>query len=93
MKILTEILKDFKNRKIVVIGDVMLDKTIFGDVSRISSEAPAPIIEVKNESYHPGGAANVAANISSLNGNVSLFGFVGRDAEAGILSNELSRTA
>lgn len=90
MNNLKNILNSFSHKKIVVVGDVMLDKTVIGEVSRISPEAPAPIIKVKEEFYTPGGAANVAANVSSLGGNVSLFGFVGRDNNAGILSEILS---
>lgn len=90
MNNLKNILNNFSHKKITVIGDVMLDKTIIGDVSRVSPEAPAPVIKVKEEFYTPGGAANVAANISSLGGNVSLFGFVGRDSNAEILSGILS---
>ncbi|VVB82631.1 FAD synthase [uncultured archaeon] len=81
------LLDNFSNAKIVVIGDVMLDKYIFGNVSRISPEAPVPIITVNEETYRLGGAANVAANISSLGGNVSLFGFVGNDENSKILSS------
>jgi D-beta-D-heptose 7-phosphate kinase / D-beta-D-heptose 1-phosphate adenosyltransferase len=81
------LLNNFSNAKIVVIGDVMLDKYIFGNVSRISPEAPVPILTVNEESYRLGGAANVAANISSLGGDVSLFGFVGKDENSKILSN------
>ena len=82
---LSELLKNFSNQKIIVIGDVMLDKTVVGDVSRISPEAPVSIINVNNEIYGLGGAANVAANVSSLNGNTSLFGFTGKDKAAEIL--------
>lgn len=89
MNNLKKILDNFKQKKITVIGDVMLDKTVIGDVSRISPEAPAPVIKVKEEFYTPGGAANVAANVSSLGGNVSLFGFVGKDNNAKILSEIL----
>ena len=88
---LLEILKNFPSRKITVIGDVMLDKTILGEVSRISPEAPVPVLSAKREVYGPGGASNSAANVSSLGGNASLFGFVGRDDNARILSEVLAR--
>ncbi len=91
MERLLEILKGFSKRKITVIGDVMLDKTIIGEVSRISPEAPIQIVNVKEELYEPGGAANTAANLASLGGNVSLFGFAGRDNNANVLSEILGK--
>ncbi len=91
MERLLEFLKDFSKKKILVIGDVMLDKTIVGDVSRISPEAPIQIVNVREEFYEPGGAANTAANIASLEGNVSLFGFVGEDYNAEVLLKILNK--
>lgn len=85
-KKILEILQNFKNRKVIVVGDVMLDKSIIGHASKISPEAPVPVVAVTEEIYLPGGAANVAANISSLEGKVSLFGFVGNDESGEILS-------
>lgn len=82
---LSEIISDFKNRRITVIGDVMLDKTIVGHISRISPEAPTPILDIENEFYNAGGAANVAANISTLGGKVNIFGFIGDDEAGKIL--------
>jgi len=76
--------------KITVIGDVMLDKTISGEVNRISPEAPVPIVNINEEIYKPGGAANTAANISSLGGKVYLFGFIGKDENAKILLDILN---
>lgn len=73
-------LEEFKKLNVAVVGDVMLDQFIWGEVSRISPEAPVPIVEVRGESFVPGGAANVANNIRSLRGKVSLFGVVGNDA-------------
>jgi len=89
MKKLWEIISNFKDKKITVIGDVMLDKYIVGNSTRISPEAPVPIIEVKEEFYECGGAANVAANIASLEGRVSLFGFIGKDESGAILKKLL----
>ncbi len=80
-----EILKKFKNQKIAVIGDLILDKYIHGEVDRISPEAPVPIVRVMKERYVPGGAANVAANISTLGGKPILFGIVGNDGYKDIL--------
>jgi D-glycero-beta-D-manno-heptose-7-phosphate kinase len=80
-----EILRKFKNQKIAVIGDLILDKYIYGDVDRISPEAPVPIVKVIREKFVPGGAANVAANISTLGGSPFLFGIVGKDQYKDIL--------
>ena len=68
--------------RILVVGDVMLDQFIWGGVSRISPEAPVPVVEFARESFMPGGAANVARNLTSLQAAVDLFGVVGRDAVA-----------
>ena len=57
-----EIIKKFKDQKIAVFGDLILDKYIYGDVNRISPEAPVPIVKVLKEKIVPGGAANVARN-------------------------------
>ncbi len=56
----------FKKSKILVVGDAMLDKYLFGNIDRISPEAPVPILKIKEEKLKPGGAANVAANVRSL---------------------------
>jgi D-beta-D-heptose 7-phosphate kinase/D-beta-D-heptose 1-phosphate adenosyltransferase len=63
----------------VVLGDVMLDEFIWGDVSRISPEAPVPVVDVKRESTHLGGAANVLANLLTLGANGCVVGIVGND--------------
>jgi D-beta-D-heptose 7-phosphate kinase/D-beta-D-heptose 1-phosphate adenosyltransferase len=65
--------------RILVIGDVMLDQFIWGSVSRISPEAPVPVVDFSHESYMPGGAANVARNLSALNAGTELFSVVGKD--------------
>ena len=79
MSSLTEIIERFSSIRILVIGDVILDHYIFGDVSRISPEAPVPVVEVKEESFRLGGAANTVANIRSLGGQVDVVSVVGRD--------------
>ncbi len=79
---LLNLIRRFAGRRVTVWGDLMLDEFLRGHVSRISPEAPVPIVEVREHSYHLGGAGNVAANISSLGGKASAFGVVGRD-EAG----------
>lgn len=68
--------------KILVIGDVMLDKFIRGEVKRLSPEAPVPVLLAQSESAHLGGGANVAANACALGAEVSLIGVIGKDAPA-----------
>src|SRR5258708_37420342 len=68
--------------RVLVVGDVMLDQFLWGQVSRISPEAPVPVVEFQRESFMPGGAANVARNLAALNVPVELFGVVGRDQAA-----------
>ncbi|MDO9577856.1 MAG: PfkB family carbohydrate kinase [Candidatus Cloacimonadales bacterium] len=74
-----ETLSKFSDQKIAVIGDLILDKYIYGKVERISPEAPVPIVTVQRETFVPGGAANVAANVASLSGRAFLLGIVGPD--------------
>ncbi|NTV68089.1 MAG: D-glycero-beta-D-manno-heptose-7-phosphate kinase, partial [Chlorobaculum sp.] len=81
------IFRSFKNKKIAVIGDVMIDKYIFGHVSRISPEYPVPVVDVTSESSRLGGAANVAVNIHSLGAETLLIGVIGDDAESRNLAN------
>ena len=71
----------------LVVGDVMLDHFIWGSVARISPEAPVPVVDFARESFMPGGAANVARNLTALNVPTELFGAVGRDSAA----NQLKR--
>lgn len=78
MELLT-ILEGFVGKKILVVGDVMLDTYLWGDVSRISPEAPVPIVAVSREGYVLGGACNVAANILALGAKVYAVGVVGND--------------
>ena len=75
----------FNKAKILVIGDAMLDKYSFGSTNRISPEAPVPVLKVERETLKPGGAANVAANLSSLGLDVSLLAEVGVDSNGKIL--------
>ena len=79
------IIKNFKNQKILVVGDLMLDEYLMGSVDRISPEAPIPILDVKEISRRPGGAANTAYNIRSLGGEVILAGVVGQDENGSLL--------
>ena len=87
---LYEILNNFKNSKIAVVGDVMLDDYIFGSVDRISPEAPVPVINVKKESFVLGGAANVSNNLKSLTAQVFAFGVIGNDDNGKRFLNELN---
>ena len=66
-------------KKLLVIGDLVLDQYIWGDVNRISPEAPVPVVEVQKETFRLGGAANVACNIASLLGQVEVVGLIGAD--------------
>ncbi|WP_337290233.1 D-glycero-beta-D-manno-heptose-7-phosphate kinase [Candidatus Methylomirabilis sp.] len=74
-----QILARFPKKQLLVLGDIMVDEYIWGSVSRLSPEAPVPVVEVKAESFRLGGAGNVAANIRSLGGRVILVGVVGND--------------
>jgi D-beta-D-heptose 7-phosphate kinase/D-beta-D-heptose 1-phosphate adenosyltransferase len=76
---LSRILSAFGSKKIAVVGDIMLDRYLWGTVERISPEAPVPIVKVESESIRLGGAANVADNISALGVQVYLIGSVGAD--------------
>jgi D-beta-D-heptose 7-phosphate kinase/D-beta-D-heptose 1-phosphate adenosyltransferase len=77
-----DILSWFPGRRILIVGDVMLDEYLWGTVRRISPEAPVPVVELHQRSYVPGGAANAAANVVGLRGEVELIGLIGAD-EAG----------
>lgn len=74
------LIEKFKEQNILVIGDIILDQYIYGDVTRINPEAPVPILNMSKVEYVLGGAANVAANIVSLGGKCTLIGQVGNDA-------------
>src|SRR5690349_866342 len=85
----SEILKALPDRYVVVLGDVMLDEFVWGDVTRISPEAPVPVVEVRRESIHLGGAANVLANLITLGARSTVVGVVGNDDAGKRLRNEL----
>src|SRR3990170_2548610 len=86
------LLQEFANVAVLVIGDVMLDEYVWGDVQRISPEAPVPVVEFRTRSHLVGGAANAAANVASLSGRALLGGVVGLDIEADILRAELTKS-
>ncbi|MBU2496451.1 MAG: D-glycero-beta-D-manno-heptose-7-phosphate kinase, partial [Nanoarchaeota archaeon] len=84
-----DIIKRFPEKKVLVIGDVMLDKYMYGKVSRISPEAPVAVVEFSHEAYMPGGAGNTANNLASLNAHAYLIGVNGNDEAGKILNREL----
>ena len=87
-----DILSRLKDVKVLVAGDVMLDRFWWGDVTRISPEAPVPIVRLNSTSLAAGGAANVAANISGLGAKPFLLGCVGNDSEADELLSVISNS-
>lgn len=80
---------DFNNSKILIVGDIMLDRYFFGGVSRISPEAPVPIVNVQKSKYLLGGAGNVAMNVAELEATATLVGFVGEDSTANLVKDLL----
>jgi rfaE bifunctional protein kinase chain/domain len=86
-----QLLKSAAKSRILVVGDVMLDQFIWGSVARISPEAPVPVVDFSHESFMPGGAANVARNLTALAVPTELFGAVGNDSAAGQLRVLLSQ--
>jgi D-glycero-beta-D-manno-heptose-7-phosphate kinase len=87
---LSALIGSASGRRILVVGDVMLDHFVIGRVSRISPEAPVPVVEFAREEYRPGGAANVAENARALSAEVALVGVVGDDRDATHLRGELA---
>ena len=87
-----DIIDNFKNLSILCIGDIMLDKFYYGDVERISPEAPVPVFQIKNEKLMLGGTGNVIANLASLNIKTKYVGVTGDD-EAGILIEHFLKKA
>jgi rfaE bifunctional protein kinase chain/domain len=95
MRVLTverarDLVRAMRRVRVLVVGDVMLDEFVWGRVSRISPEAPVPVVQVTGQSFHVGGAGNVARNIRSLGGRVVLAGVVGKDAAAERIKQDLS---
>jgi len=88
---LSNLIRRFSRARLLVIGDLMLDQFIWGRVERISPEAPVPVVQVSNESFHLGGAANVVHNIRALGGQVTACGVVGRDTAGRHVLTELKR--
>ena len=86
-----DLLSQFSKKHILVIGDVMLDKYIWGSVDRISPEAPVPVVKIEKTDYRAGGAANVAENIHGLGGEVTLIGLIGDDPYGKTLHSMLKK--
>ncbi|MEQ8205588.1 MAG: bifunctional D-glycero-beta-D-manno-heptose-7-phosphate kinase/D-glycero-beta-D-manno-heptose 1-phosphate adenylyltransferase HldE [Woeseia sp.] len=86
---MTLTIPDFSDGQVLVAGDVMLDRYLFGGTSRISPEAPVPVVHIQAEDARPGGAANVAVNLSSLGVRTQLLGVVGDDDDANCLEGLL----
>lgn len=82
-----------RKKRILVVGDVMLDEFVWGKVRRISPEAPVPVVEVTGESSYPGGAANVARNIREFAAGVAILGVVGNDEQGRKLERLLASAA
>ncbi|MCI0338971.1 MAG: D-glycero-beta-D-manno-heptose-7-phosphate kinase [Acidobacteria bacterium] len=85
-----QIINNFTGRRIVVLGDLMLDEFIWGEVRRISPEAPVPVVEVKRETWHLGGAGNVVSNLLGLGARAIPVGIVGDDGAAAQLRNRFA---
>lgn len=85
----SEILRTLRERKVLVLGDVMLDEFVWGDVTRISPEGPVPVVDVRRESVHLGGAANVLANLIALGAHGRVVGVVGNDYAGERIREEL----
>jgi len=83
---LRAVMAGFAGKRILVIGDLMLDEFIWGKVSRISPEAPVPIVNVTGESYYPGGAANVARNVCEFTHGAAVMGRIGTDPQGARLT-------
>jgi D-beta-D-heptose 7-phosphate kinase/D-beta-D-heptose 1-phosphate adenosyltransferase len=88
-EVLTDILKRFPGQRILVLGDVILDWYWWGQASRLSPEAPVPVVRKQRTTFQPGGAGNTAANLAALGASVSLFGVTGKDAHAVDLTTAL----
>ena len=84
-------LKNLKKGKVIVFGDVILDKYIMGSIDRISPEAPVPVLRPSNEEIRLGGAANVALNLSSLGTKATLIGVTGKDGDSRVVNELLKK--
>ena len=92
LKVLRQYIPRFPQAAVLVVGDLILDHYIWGRVSRISPEAPVPVVHVDSESLRLGGAANVFNNILALGGKADLCGVIGADESGRLLLKELGST-
>jgi D-beta-D-heptose 7-phosphate kinase / D-beta-D-heptose 1-phosphate adenosyltransferase len=88
-EVIAKIEQEWPSKRLLVLGDVMLDKYIWGEVGRISPEAPVPVVRATHQSEQPGGAANVAMNLAKLGAGVALVGFTGGDTDQQLLEASL----
>jgi D-beta-D-heptose 7-phosphate kinase/D-beta-D-heptose 1-phosphate adenosyltransferase len=88
-EVIQEIENKWSAKRLLVVGDVMLDKYVWGEVGRISPEAPVPVVRMTHRSQQPGGAANVAMNIGRLGAQVEVIGFAGGDEDGRLLAESL----
>ncbi len=89
----SEIIGAMRERTIVVLGDVMLDEFVWGNVTRISPEAPVPVVDIRRESAHLGGAANVLANLVALGAKACVIGVIGQDSAGERLRESLAEAS
>ncbi len=89
---LSALIAGFAGKRLLVVGDLMLDEFIWGKVSRISPEAPVPVVNVTGETYYPGGAANVARNLREFTPGVVIMGLAGTDSAGARLLELLNRS-
>jgi rfaE bifunctional protein kinase chain/domain len=85
-----QLIKKMKTSRIVVVGDIMIDRYLIGDTERVSPEAPVPVVTVRERQAKLGGAANVAANVAALGADCHLVGVVGDDADGAAIRQELA---
>jgi rfaE bifunctional protein kinase chain/domain len=91
-KVISEWVARFGSARVLVVGDVMLDEFLRGDVRRISPEAPVPILEVRTRDLRLGGSANAAANVRALGGSATVVGVVGNDSEGACVERLLAES-
>ena len=84
-----DLLEQFRSRRVAVVGDYLLDQYILGTTSRVSREAPIPVIDYQQSAHHPGGAANAAQNVTALGAAAVAVGVLGNDPEGAVLSDLL----
>jgi len=89
----SRVLSTLQGAEVAILGDIILDQFVYGAVSRVSPEAPVPVLVKQRETFMLGGAANVAHNVAALGGRPVLFGVVGEDAEGALVAGPLCQEA